>query len=64
MRVEIAGQDALIVYFAEQASAAVSAHIQRAVVEINLQMADIAVAMVSSYESSLVIYDTDKCVHL
>jgi KipI family sensor histidine kinase inhibitor len=63
MRVEIAGQDALIVYFGEQASAAVSAQIQRAVVEIKSQMADIVVDLVPSYASLLVIYDIDQCDH-
>ncbi len=63
MRVEIAGQNALIVYFAEQASATVSAQIQRAVVNINSQMADILVDLVPSYASLLVIYDIDQCDH-
>ena len=63
MRVEIAGQDALIVYFAEQASAEVSAQIQRAVVKINSQMADIVIDLVPSYASLLVIYDIDQCDH-
>ena len=63
MRVEIAGQDALIVYFAEQASAAVSAQIQRAVTRINSQMADILVDLVPSYASLLVIYNIDQCDH-
>ncbi len=63
MRVEIAGQDALIVYFAEQASAEISAQIQRAVVKINSQMADIVIDLVPSYASLLVIYDIDQCDH-
>jgi KipI family sensor histidine kinase inhibitor len=61
MRVEVAGQDALIVYFAEQASVAVSAQIQRAVVNINSQMADIVIDLVPSYASLLVIYNIDQC---
>ena len=64
MRVEIAGQDALIVYFAEQASAEVSAQIQRAVVKINSQMADIVIDLVPSYASLLVIYDINRCDQL
>ena len=63
MKVEIAGQDALIVYFGEQASAAVSAQIQLAVVKINSQMADIVIDLVPSYASLLVIYDIDQCDH-
>ena len=61
MRVEVAGQDALIVYFAEQASVAVSAQIQRAVVSINSRMADIVIDLVPSYASLLVIYNIDQC---
>ena len=63
MRVEVAGQDALIVYFAEQASVAVSAQIQRAVSNINSQMADIVIDLVPSYASLLVIYNIDQCDH-
>lgn len=63
MRIEVAGQDALIVYFAEQASVAVSAQIQRAVVNINSQMADIVIDLVPSYASLLLIYDIDQCDH-
>ena len=63
MRVEVAGQDALIVYFAEQASVAVSAQIQRAVANINSQMADIVIDLVPSYASLLVIFNIDQCDH-
>ena len=63
MRVEVAGQDALIVYFAEQTSVAVSAQIQRAVININSQMADIVIDLVPSYASLLVIYNIDQCDH-
>ena len=63
MRVEVAGQDALIVYFAEQASVAVSAQIQRALVNINSQMADIVIDLVPSYASLLVIFNIDQCDH-
>ena len=63
MRVEVAGQDALIVYFAEQAIVAVSAQIQRAVSNINSQMANIVIDLVPSYASLLVIYNIDQCDH-
>jgi len=63
MRVEVAGQDALIVYFAEQASVAISAQIQRAVSNISSQMADIVIDLVPSYASLLVIYNIDQCDH-
>lgn len=63
MRIEVAGQDALIVYFAEQASPGVSARIQRAVANIQAQMLDMIVDLVPSYASLLVIYDIDQCDH-
>lgn len=61
MRIETAGQDALIVYFADQASAEVSAQIPHAVTNIRDQMGDAIVDLVPSYASLLVIYDLDNC---
>ncbi len=49
MRIEIAGQNAFIVYFAEQTSAAVSAQIQAAVSSIVATMNDSIVDLVPSY---------------
>jgi KipI family sensor histidine kinase inhibitor len=60
MKIEIAGQNAFIVYFAEQASAAVSAQIQAAVNNITDSMADCLVDLVPSYASLLVIFDLDR----
>jgi KipI family sensor histidine kinase inhibitor len=60
MRIEIAGQNAFIVYFAEQTSAAVSAQIQAAVDSILGSMADCIVDLVPSYASLLVIFDLDR----
>jgi KipI family sensor histidine kinase inhibitor len=60
MRIEIAGQNAFIVYFAEQASAAVSAQIQAAVDNILANMHDSIVDLVPSYASLLVIFDLDR----
>ena len=59
MKIEIAGQDAFIVYFADQTSAAVSAQIQSAVTSIRDLMSDILVDLVPSYTSLLVIYNLD-----
>ena len=61
MKIETAGQDAFIVYFADQASASVSAQIQRAVNNIQTQMSDIIVDLIPSYASLLVIYNLDSC---
>jgi KipI family sensor histidine kinase inhibitor len=63
MRIEIAGQNAFIVYFAEQASAAVSAQIQAAVANIHATMSDSIVDLVPSYASLLVIFDLDHSDH-
>jgi KipI family sensor histidine kinase inhibitor len=63
MRIEIAGQNAFIVYFAEQASAAVSARIQAAVANIHATMSDSIVDLVPSYASLLVIFDLDHSDH-
>ena len=63
MRIEIAGQNAFIVYFAEQTSATVSARIQAAVANINVTMQDCIVDLVPSYASLLVIYDQDRSDH-
>ena len=61
MRIVTAGQDALIVYFADQTSAEVSAQIQLAVSNIQTQMSDIIVDLAPSYASLLVIYNLDYC---
>ena len=63
MKIEIAGQNAFILYFAEQASAAVSAQIQAAVAAIQRDLGDCLVDLVPSYASLLVIYDIDRCDH-
>lgn len=60
MKIEVAGQNAFIVYFAEQTSAAVSAQIQAAVANILASMRDCIVDLVPSYASLLVIFDLDK----
>ncbi len=63
MKIEVAGQDAFIVYFADQTSPTVSAMIQHAVANIRAQLPDIVVDLVPSYASLLVIYDIDQCDH-
>ena len=63
MRIETAGQDALIVYFADQTNPMVSATIQHAVTIIQAEMPEIIVDLVPSYASLLVIYDINVCDH-
>ena len=60
MKIEIAGQNAFIVYFAEQTSAAVSAQIQAAVDNILGSMAHSIIDLVPSYASLLVIFDLNR----
>lgn len=60
MKIEVAGPNAFIVYFAEQTSPAVSAQIQCAVDNILSSMRDYIVDLVPSYASLLVIFDLDR----
>jgi len=60
MRIEVAGQNAFIVYFADQTSALVSAQIQAAVNKILATMQDCIVDLVPSYASLLVIFDLER----
>ncbi len=60
LRIEVAGQDALIVYFGEKANPEVSSRIQVAVANIEASMSDMIVDLVPSYASLLVIFDLDK----
>jgi KipI family sensor histidine kinase inhibitor len=60
LRIEIAGQDAFIVYFADQSSPQVSSQIQAAVSNIRSTMSGFIVDLVPSYASLLVIYDLNK----
>ncbi|MGD2171982.1 MAG: 5-oxoprolinase subunit PxpB [Gammaproteobacteria bacterium] len=59
MRIEVAGQNAFIVYFAERTSPEVSAQIQAAVTRISEQMQDCLVDLVPSYASLLVLFDLE-----
>jgi KipI family sensor histidine kinase inhibitor len=60
MRIEVAGQNAFIIYFAEQTSAAVSAQIQAAVDNVLASMGEAIIDLVPSYASLLVIFDLDR----
>ncbi len=57
MHVEIAGENSLIIYFADQTSAEVSGHVQQAMLHLEHSMADHLIDMVPSYASLLVIYN-------
>ncbi|MBE9398370.1 5-oxoprolinase subunit PxpB [Pontibacterium sp. N1Y112] len=64
MRIEIAGENALIIYFGEDTDPHTSAKVQRAVTILETEMADKLIDMVPSYASLLVIYDQLTCDHL
>lgn len=57
MQIEVAGENALIVYFGETANPQVSACVQQAVDSLTQTMGDALVDLVPSYASLLVIYN-------
>lgn len=63
MKIHIAGENALIIYFAEQASPQVAASIQKAVTLLQKDCHDVIVDLVPSYASLLIIFDLFKCDH-
>jgi KipI family sensor histidine kinase inhibitor len=60
MKIEVAGQNAFIVYFADETGPEVSAQIQAAVNRIVETMGDSIVDLVPSYASLLVLYDLER----
>jgi len=57
LNIQIAGENALIVYFAEQASSDSAARVQQAELLIRTHMADDIVDLVPSYASILVVFN-------
>ncbi len=57
MRVEIAGENALIIYFGETADTVISTQVQQAAALLETSLAETLIEMVPSYASLLVIYD-------
>ncbi|WP_415894920.1 5-oxoprolinase subunit PxpB [Neptuniibacter sp. PT34_22] len=64
MRIEVAGENALIIYFGDKASPETSAKVQQAVSVLEIELADRLIDLVPSYASLLVIYDLFSCDHL
>lgn len=64
MRIEIAGENALIVYFGEKTDPRVSAQVQQAVTILESELGGKLIDMVPSYASLLVIYDQLATDHL
>lgn len=57
-RIEVAGENAFIVYFGEQMSGVVADRVQLAVRQVRHQLAGPLIDLIPSYASLLVIYDT------
>ena len=63
LRIEIAGENALIIYFAEQANAEVAAKVQQAQLLIRKTMSNDIIDLIPSYTSMLVVFDLLKVNH-
>lgn len=63
IRIEIAAENALIIYFGDITSPRVSDKVQAAVAIIRLNLASVLIDLVPSYTSLLVIYDALKTDH-
>nr|WP_040404078.1 5-oxoprolinase subunit PxpB [Amphritea japonica] len=64
MRIEVAGENALIIYFGEKTDPSVSARVQQAVTILETELNGKLIDMVPSYASLLVIYDQLATDHL
>lgn len=64
LRVEVAGENALIIYFGDKTSPEVSARVQQAVTILQEELGDKLIDMVPSYASLLVIYNLMLVDHL
>lgn len=63
VRIEIAAENALIIYFGDDTSPQVSDKVQAAVAAIRLNLSSLLIDLVPSYASLLVIYDALKTDH-
>ncbi|BBB26666.1 5-oxoprolinase subunit PxpB [Amphritea japonica] len=64
IRIEVAGENALIIYFGEKTDPSVSARVQQAVTILETELNGKLIDMVPSYASLLVIYDQLATDHL
>lgn len=64
MRIEVAGENALILYFGDIVNPELSTQIQHASSRIANAMGDLLIDQIASYASLLVIYDPLRCNHL
>jgi KipI family sensor histidine kinase inhibitor len=64
MKIEVAGENALILYFAQSVSADVSQSIQDMTLALQPFVGDLLIDLVPSYASLMVIFNPHKCDHL
>jgi len=64
MKIAVAGENALIIYFGDKTSPAISAQVQRATQQLEAALGEHLIDMVPSYASLLVIYNPLSCDHL
>lgn len=64
VRIEVAGENALIIYFGDKTDPRVSAQVQQAVTILESELSGKLIDMVPSYASLLVIYDQLATDHL
>ncbi len=64
MRIHVAGENALIVYFSDQASPEISAQVQHAAAELSRTMGSTLIDLIPSYASLLVLFDVLQTDHI
>lgn len=64
MNIEVAGENALIIYFGDKTSPLISTKVQTACVQLEATLGDKLIDLIPSYASLLVIYDALRCDHL
>lgn len=64
MKIVVAGENSLIIYFGEQANPQTSAQVQSATQRLETALGEHLIDMVPSYASLLVIYNPLSCDHL
>lgn len=64
MKIVVAGENALIIYFGEETSPTVSTQVQHATQQLESALGEHLIDMVPSYASLLVIYNPLSCDHL
>lgn len=64
MRIDVAGENSLILYFGDTTAPEISANVQLASRKLAAALGDKLIDQVTSYASLLLIFDPLKCDHL